>query len=281
MTGDEIMKYKLLAMDMDGTLLNSSKEVSEESRDALRRAAEKGVKLVICTGRIYTSARYYAGLIGTEAPIIASNGAYIREKDRGEIIFEKYLQADKVLKMVEMSEGYGFFPHVFTSDAVFAKKLSYFSAHYKKGNDLLPEELRVRIEIVDDLKPYILQNKDNIIKFVTATDDIENLMRLRKEIEGQLEVSIVSSAQNNIEIMEEGVSKGNAVRSLAEYFGFKREEVICIGDNENDMSMIEYAGLGIAMGNSEESLKNIANYITDTNDNHGVAKAIEKFILNC
>lgn len=281
MTGDEIMKYKLIAMDMDGTLLNSKKEVSEDSKYALKRATERGVKLVICTGRIYTSARYYAGLIGTEAPIIASNGAYIREKDRGKIIFEKYLDADKVIKMVEMSEGYGFFPHVFTSDSIFAKKLSYFSENYKKWNDSLPEDLRVRIEIVDDLKPYILQNKDDIIKFVTATDDIDNLMRLRKDIENSIDVSIMSSAQNNIEIMEKGVSKGNAVKSLAEYFGFDREEVICIGDGENDISMIEYAGLGIAMGNSEEGLKNVANYVADTNDNHGVAKAIEKFVLNC
>lgn len=275
------MKYKMIAMDMDGTLLNNSKEVSEFSRKILKRAAEKGVKLVVCTGRIFTSARVYARLIGTEAPIIASNGAYIREKDRNEIIFQRYLSEDHIKKVVETGIRYGLYPHVFTADTIYTKKLVFFSANYNRWNQTLPEDERVKIEIVDNFDSAIRENKGRILKVVVADDDIERVMSAKEEIKNTMDVSIFSSSSNNFEVMAPEISKGYAVKILSKYYGISREEIICIGDNENDTSMIEYAGLGIAMGNATEELKQIASYITDTNENDGVAKAVEKFVLNC
>jgi len=90
---------------------------------------------------------------------------------------------------------------------------------------------------------------------------------------------VVSSSKNNFEVMCKGTSKGRATKILADFYNFTSEEVICMGDNENDISMIEFAGLGVAMGNGEESVKNIANYITDSNDDDGVAKVIEQFVI--
>lgn len=93
-------------------------------------------------------------------------------------------------------------------------------------------------------------------------------------------IEVVSSYENNFEIMTNGVSKGRGVEILAAYYNIKPEEIICIGDNENDLSMIKFAALGVAMGNAPSSIKEQADYVTDTNDNDGVAKVIEKFILN-
>lgn len=278
--GDSL-KYKMIAMDMDGTLLNNKKEISETTRNILKRASEKGVKLVVCTGRIFTSAKVYAGLIGTKAPIIASNGAYIREKDREEIIFERCLPDEIVKRVIEISEGYGLLPHVFTSNTIYTKKLVYFSANYKRWNDTLPENERVKINLVEDLGIAFEENSGNILKVVVADDNFENVLRAKKEIKENIDASIFSSAHNNFEVMASNISKGYAVERIAKYYGIDRDEIICIGDNENDISMIEYAGLGVAMGNATDELKGIADYITDTNEEDGVAKVIEKFVLNC
>jgi Cof subfamily protein (haloacid dehalogenase superfamily) len=273
------MKYKLIAMDMDGTLLNDKKEVSERSKQALRSAAELGVKLIVCTGRIFTSAKYYANMIGTKAPIVASNGAYIREKDRNEIVYEQALSDDVIYRLVDMIKSYDLYPQLFTIDTIYTEKLIYFSKNYSRWNESLPEAYRIKIEVIENVKSIVEENSGKILKSVVMSDDSCKIAELKREIKEKLDVTAISSMNNNIEVMAPDISKGNAVKILADYYGISSEQVICIGDNENDLSMIEYAGLGVAMGNATEELKLAADYITDTNENDGVAKVIEKFIL--
>jgi Cof subfamily protein (haloacid dehalogenase superfamily) len=275
------MKYKLIAMDMDGTLLNDRKEVSERSQKALKKASELGVKLVVCTGRIFVSARYYARMVGTKAPVIASNGAYIREKDRNEIVYEKALDNEVVHDLVDLIKNYDLCPQLFTIDTIYTEKLVYFSKNYSKWNESLAEEDRIKIEVVEDIKSIIDENSGKILKSVVMGDDADMIKTLKREIKEKLEVTAISSMDNNIEIMAPNISKGNAVKVLADYYGILPEEVICVGDNENDLSMIEYAGLGVAMGNATQELKLAADYITDTNEKDGVAKVIERFIIEC
>lgn len=274
------MKYKMIAMDMDGTLLTDDKRVTENTKTTLKKAADLGIKLVVCTGRIFTSAKVYAKIIGTEAPIIASNGAYIREKDRNEVIYERILDKESVSKIVKMAKRYEFYPHIFNFNTIYTEKLAFSSKNYSKWNESLEEEDKIKIEIVKDIND-IVGNVSNILKVIIMTDEnhISELQELRNKIEKEMDVSVVSSLYNNMEVMAKDVSKGNGVKQLADYYGFTPEEIICIGDNENDLSMIEYAGLGVAMGNASEQLKAAANYITDTNEEEGVAKVIEKFIF--
>lgn len=273
------MKYKMIAMDMDGTLLTTDKQVSKKSMEVLKKAADMGIKLVVCTGRIFTSAWIYADLIGTEAPIIASNGAYIREKDRDEVVYMKTLQKETIYKVVKITKEYGLHPLIFTADTIFAEKVIFTAKMYEKQNESLPEDKKVKITVTKDLEKTIEENHEKILKIVVVSemDEIEKLNELRNEIADTVDVSIVASMSNNFEVMSNGISKGNAVKILGEIYGITPEETICIGDNENDLSMIEYAGCGVAMSNGAEHLKSAADYITDTNDNDGVAKAIEKF----
>ncbi|MDF2673116.1 MAG: family phosphatase [Clostridiales bacterium] len=275
------MKYKMIAMDMDGTLLTTDKQVSQRSKEVLKKATDAGIKLVVCTGRIFTSAWIFADLIGTEAPIIASNGAYIREKDRDEVVYMKALLKEQINKVVKIVKKHGFYPHLFSSDTIFTEKVIFTAKLYDKQNQSLPKDKQVKIVITDDLEKVIEENHEIILKVVIVSemDEIESLSKLRNEISKELDVSIMASAANNIEIMSKGISKGNAVKILGDIYGISSEETICIGDNENDISMIEYAGLGVAMANASDVLKTVANYVTDTNDNDGVAKAIEKFAL--
>ncbi len=276
------MKYKMIAMDMDGTLLTTDKVVSQRNKEALKKAADMGIKLVVCTGRIFTSAWVYADLIGTEAPIIASNGAYIREKDRDEVIYMKILPKEDIYKVVEIAKDYGFYPFLYTSDTIFAEKVIFAAQMYDKQNESLPENRKVKIVITDNLEKTIEENHQIIMKIVIMSEmyEIEKLNKLRNEIANKIDVSIAASAVNNFEIMSKGISKGNAVKILGDIYGISKEETICIGDNENDISMIEYAGIGVAMKNATDGLKAAADYVTDTNDDDGVAKAIEKIAFN-
>lgn len=275
------MKYKLIAMDMDGTLLNSQKQVTEYTKKVLKRASEKGIKLVICTGRIFTSAKSYARIIGTKAPIIASNGAYIREKDRNEVIYEKYIKKETLLDIIKVTREWGFYPHIYTTDTIYSEKLIHSSLNYSKWNETVPEDERINIQIVDSLEDIVEKEGENFLKVVVMAleDEVEKLQELKKYIKENMDVSIFSSYMNNFEIMDKEVSKGNALKRLAEFFDIDREAIVCFGDNENDKTMFEFAGFPIAMGNAEEEIKKIAAYVTDTNDNDGVAKAIEELIL--
>lgn len=278
-------KYKMLVTDMDYTLLNKEKKISERNREAVRKAIEKGVHMVVATGRIYTSARVYAKLLGLSTPIIASNGAIIREaafsssENTERTMFKDTLNMKAVKEMIKLSRKYGLCCHFFTEDTIYSEKLVTVSLRYTEWNKYLGAEDQVKIIIVDDILEALEGDKAEILKAVVVDRDSEKLQGLRNDILSTGIVSASQSMKDNLEVMNKGVTKGNAVKMLARMYGIDRKEIIAIGDNENDMSMIEYAGMGIAMGNAEESLKNVAKCITGDYQEDGVAEAIEKFIL--
>lgn len=281
------MKYKLLCLDMDGTVLNDDKKVSEENLNAIKKAHTLGIKIAICTGRLFANARVYADIFGIEAPIIASNGAYIRDKGSDDVIYKCVLGKEKASKLYSIVEKYGFVLFFNECDSVISsKKFDDDKNIYVKMNKELPEDRRVRLLYTEDMFETISNEGDEILKCICIdenaikTKNYEKLNEARKEVLKAGGFEIASSFRNNFEVMCDGVSKGRAAKVLADFYGISKDEVMCIGDNENDLSMIEYAGMGVAMGNAEESVKKAANYITDTNNNSGVAKAINKFIIN-
>lgn len=271
--------YKLFCTDMDGTLLNNEGKVSEENKMAIKKAQDRGVKIAICTGRLFTSANHFAEIVGVDAPLICANGAYIREKDKNEIIYKSVLGEENCIKVLRVVRKYGLYPHFNTPDKVFTEKIIYSSEIYAKMNNTLPKEMQIKIELADNWEDTFKENADEILKCIIVDNDIEKINKAKNELALEEELEVVSSRENNIEIMCKGVSKGRAVEILAGFYNLKKEEVICIGDNENDISMLEYAGLGVAMANGGKEVLQMADYVTDTNENNGVAKAIEKFIL--
>ena len=139
------MDYKLICIDMDGTLLNDKKIISERNLRAIRLASEKGVRIAVCTGRIFTSADFFSELLGVKSPVIASNGAYIREKDRDEVVYKATLGAEKCKKLLSVFRQYDIYPHYYTSDTVFTEKLIYSSSFYEEVNKTLPKDKQVKI----------------------------------------------------------------------------------------------------------------------------------------
>lgn len=271
-------EYKMVVMDMDNTLLNKEKQVSKRNKEALKKAMEKGVHLVVATGRIYVSARFYAKLLGINTPIIASNGAIIKEERTNNVIYKSVLQDEIAMEMVKLCRKHGLFCHLFSYDTVFTEKIINISSRYMEWNESLEGEDKINIKLVD-LEDAIKEERGKILKAVVVDSDEGKLKAIRNEMFNNYGVSVSQSLRNNLEVMNKGVNKGNAIRILCELYGISKEEVIAIGDNENDISMIEYAGMGIAMENAADYIKEKADYITGHYQEDGVAQAIEKFIL--
>ncbi len=270
------MKYKLIALDMDGTLLNSENEVSVRTREAILKANDKGAHVVLATGRILTSAMKYASKIDLKRPIISSNGAIIIDENE-DIIYKKEIDNYAIEAIAELADRNNLYYHFYTEDSFYSNQYVRDIVEFYNPIGVKDEE-KVQFKLYKDIKD-IIDKKINIYKFIFIDNDREKLYKLRGELKEIDNINISSSWSNNIEIMEKKVSKGNSLKFLCDRLNIPRESVIAVGDNENDISMIDFAGLGVAMENANEKAKTRADIITSTNDKDGVGEIIEKYIL--
>ncbi|WHH60721.1 Cof-type HAD-IIB family hydrolase [Petroclostridium sp. X23] len=273
------MDIKLVAIDLDGTLLNTEKEISQKNIDIIARVMKKGIKVVICSGRIFMGARIYSKIIGTQEPIIACNGATIRSVKTGENIHEELMDVQDCKEVVRILRENNIYFHAYIGDSMVAERLEFSTLRYSKINERFDEEDRVDIKIVDDVWESIQKIGEPVTKFVIMCDDVEYLESVRTLFGDMKTIEIASSDKNNFEIMKNGVSKGKALKILAEHFGYAMDQVMAIGDNENDISMMKAAGFAVAMENGWDEVKSLADFVTLNHDQDGVAYALEKFLL--
>jgi len=276
------MAYKLICVDVDGTLLNTKHKITNRTQAVLSEAHRRGVHIVVTTGRIYTDAAYYADLIGTVSPVIAANGAFIKGKTDNKVIFKDALGEYLSLELLEKFRKHQIKPYFCTPEKFYYGNIM-FKVFYIGTKLLGIRSNKLDMEYIYSWKQWqhvLRKEKDNMIKCEIIYRDGSLITELHNELKHSQQLEIVGSSQHNIEITRKGVSKGNAVTVLASLYRLTRQEIIAFGDSENDLSMIEYAGLGIAMGNAPDSVKQKADYITDSNDNEGVANAVNKFVLH-
>lgn len=273
--------YKLICIDMDGTLLNKHHEVSEENKEALKKATELGVHVAISTGRVFASARIYAKITGIKAPLICSNGSYIREKDKDEIIFKSTLGRESLNKLYDVIKKHNLLAYFDTPDGIVSDTKIPDDDSHRIMNQWVKEEEQIKFYEVDDFKEAFDKYEDDILKLIVIQTKESSTIEESKEDFEKLSdyVDIVYSWHGCAEVMAKETSKGKAVRTLAEKLGVKKEEIICIGDSGNDLAMLKEAGLAVVMGNAPDTIKKYGDYITDTNENSGVAKAINKFVI--
>lgn len=270
--------YKLIVTDMDGTVLGGDHKITEENMRALKEADERGVKVVFATGRFHDSAKEHVTFLEEVMPIVSSNGAIIKHPITNEVLYCNSIDKDISLKIVETLDNLDLSYQIYTDNEILQK---YKTEEEKiKMQDFIKNTFSDKTEIIfkKDLKEDI---KDlNILKFNVVDFERPLLMKeARKEVEKIEGLEVTSSWNDNVEIMNAGSSKGNAVKFLCELLNIDKEEIIAFGDNYNDISMLEYVGMGVAMGNAEEDVKKIASYITDSNIESGVAKAIDDLVL--
>ena len=267
--------YKLAVFDMDGTLLNSSHVVSDENLKALDYLKEKGVRVIIATGRPSELLKKYTRELKIDEFVVNCNGSVIANPFTNDILHENVIDSDTVIELVDMCEKYGYGYLLYTRDAVVSKDNERLRL-FKKLGVLYKVEDRAKIIETEDSEYIKFSFSPNKI-LITEKDPLK-YSKLVDRVNKIESIEHAQSWQGALDISPVGDNKGNAIEKLCKYFGIAKEEVISFGDNLNDISMIKYAGMGVAMGNAEEKLKSIANYITDTNDNDGVAKAIYKFV---
>ena len=289
--------YKLVAIDLDGTLLNSHGEVSENTKKALLKAKKHGTEIVLASGRPISSTESLAIELGVDNYLISGNGAAVYDIKNQKIICDRFLSKEQVFNIAKLCEDNSFFYNVYTEDEVIANSLNYNILFYHKENIKKVEERRTHINIVPNILEYIRQSgKDKFLK-ITICDESQfifnSIIKKIKEIKGidVLEVEYMSRKKIKIgtedvdiqyyytEITNENVNKWSAIEFLIKKLDIKPEEVMAIGDNMNDKEMIQNSGLGVVMGNSNPKIKEMANVIVSDNNSEGVFEAINRFVL--
>ena len=266
--------YKLIAIDMDGTLLNDERQISPENYEAIQKARQNGVKIVLASGRPLVGFKRYLEelhLVSEEDYVVAFNGAIVQSTGGNQIISKTTLGLEDYKELYELSKDLKVNIHALTEDTVISPKDSKYTRLESEIN-LIHKNI-IAVEEVPE---------DTAILKVMFIDDPEIIDEVVDKIPETIsdKYTIVRSEPFFLEFLHKSVNKGTGVAALAEKLNIKQEEVICIGDAGNDMHMVKYAGLGVAMGNAFPELKRAASFITRTNDEHGVAHVINKFILS-
>lgn len=287
--------YKLIAIDLDGTLLNSYGEITKKNKEAIKYALDKDVEVVLASGRDPKTMEKISGELGIKNYLIAGNGASIYDIQEEKNIYENFLEVEKTLEIIKICKENSIFLSVYTTEGIITEGLKYNIKVFNNENSNKPNTKRTNIEIVKDIYNYVDENKPNILKIIICDESkiifnniIEKMKKVR-EVE-VLDVEHMSKKIIRIGTEEHGVeyfytevtnkdaNKWYAIQFLIQKLKIKEEEVICIGDNMNDLKMIENAGLGIVMKNSALEKQKIGDYITEDNNSDGVGMAIYNYI---
>lgn len=262
-------KYKLMAIDIDGTLVNEAKVILPETMEAIYKAREKGVEIVIATGRSYPAAKRYYEQFDFNLPLILYNGSCVRYSKSDEVLLNQVFDvelAKRIFKTINDNKGVCCF---WKNDKLYFNVNNEYAYHYEMITSIKPN-------FIDDLKKIDLRDINKFIWF----DFPEKLEEIKKNILAKIDnINFFTSAKFMLEIVPFGISKGATLKFLAESLGIEKGSVIAVGDDENDISMIDYAGLGVAMSNAKKAVLDVADYVTDSNEKNGVGKIINKFIL--
>jgi len=287
--------YKLIAIDLDGTLLNSYGEISYKNKEAVKYALSKGVEVVLASGRDMQTMKKMSLELGIENFIIAGNGACIYDIKKDSNIYESFIKKEKVLKIIKICKENSIFFNIYTNQGIITESLDYNVKVFNNENNYRPNNKRTNIEIVNNIETYIENNDFKILKIIICDENkiiFNNIIEKLKKVKG-VEVLDVEHMSKKIirtgteehtieyfytEITNEDTNKWSAIQFLAQKLGIKEDEIICIGDNINDLEMVKNAGIGIVMKNSALEKQNIANYVTEDNNSDGVGNAIYKYI---
>lgn len=266
------MSYRLIAVDLDDSLLGSDQKISEANKRALFAARDKGVHVTIATGRMLDSAMPYIKELNIDIPVITYQGAYIMDTQTEEILVRKLIPREYALKILEEGKKQDLHIQAYNESSYFFEEDNEFSRFYHKMTGIQGEE-------VEDLFQLLINEEEPIkMMIIDEPSKIAQLNPYFHELYGDV-LQVLISMPEYLEFTAKEATKGNALALLGDMLGVSRDEIIAIGDSYNDISMIKYAGMGVAMDNAVDDVKSHAQYITKGNDENGVADAIERFIL--
>ena len=274
------MKHiKMIGLDLDGTLLNGRKEVTDHTRKILEQAIAQGIIVLVATGRPLTGILGQVRAIQGMQYALTTNGARIYDLLQDRTILEHPLSGEKAKKVLKIAGKYDTLQEAYFDREVYAQEdqLKRIS-HYHK-NPHMWEYVRATRTAVPSMIEWYEECGRDADKLQLMFADMQELAHARKELEEIPGLVLTGSLGNNIEVNAEGIDKGIGILELGRRLGISREEIMACGDGDNDLEMLKAVGVGVAMGNADAYVKAAADYVTDTNEEEGVAKAVEKFAL--
>lgn len=268
------MNYKMIVLDLDDTLLKNDGTISRKTKKALGRAQNAGVTVVLASGRPTYAIRKFANeldMANNGGFIISYNGARIIDCQIDAEVFGQNLKKDMLYELFDLSKQYGAYIQTYEGDKIITSATNEYT-------DIEQKITGMEIVTVKDFKNYI---ENDVVKAIMLQEP-EKLKRIEEKLRPIIgnRMYMTISKPFFLEFMNADVDKSRSVERLCKHLNIMCREVIAIGDSYNDISMITSAGLGVAMKNAVEGAKKVAKYITDDNENDGVAKVIDKFILN-
>lgn len=269
--------YKLIATDCDRTLIDSEGYMPKENLEILRKLHSMGIHIIIATGRNDILAKDYLDELDINCPVIGCNGSTMCNFYTGENYFIKSISKDSLNAIFDIFDYYNIGSKIFTTDTCYTDDKTLFTGGMNLITTTYTRKVNyhVKYELVENM--HDVAGLENVLKAVVINNDIDFVLKIRDEINKNVKgVTAVQSNWNCIDINVEGVSKGKAMLEYAKIVGVKPEETIAFGDSENDISMLKYAGLGIAVENAQDNVKQAADMITASNNDCGVAKALKE-----
>ncbi|SMC40755.1 Cof-type HAD-IIB family hydrolase [Sporomusa malonica] len=264
------MTIKLVALDLDDTLLDSKLAVSPRACEAIRKAVAQGVTVTIATGRMYCSALPYARQLGLDVPLITYNGALIKSSISGETLLHQPVDKELARQALELCREHGWYIQTYVNDELYVKEIDQYADYYS----------RLSGAPAIALGDAFFTGGERPTKMLTMStqEGIIEIYNTFKAVFGN-KLNLAISKPTFMEITDPAANKGRALAFLADKLRIKQEEIMALGDSGNDLDMVKYAGWGVAMGNASAAVKAAARLETLSNDADGVAEAIEKYVL--
>jgi Cof subfamily protein (haloacid dehalogenase superfamily) len=278
MSSPSTAEIKLLILDIDGTIAGKSNQVTTRVKQAIKAAQDRGVRVGIATGRMYKSALRFHHDIGADLPIMAYQGAWIQDPATGTIHRHQPVPVEIARELIDYFEQDHLFDklsiHVYRDDCLYVRAIN-------EDTELYIGRSGIGVDRVDNLRTVLTDRPTKILAMSEDTDLIQHLLTDLRQRYNPSELHITTSVPIFLETTQSGVNKGTAIDYVAKKFlDITAENVLAIGDNYNDVEMLAYAGIGVAMGNAPADVQSLADWVAPDIEADGVAVAIEKFILS-
>lgn len=265
--------YKLVALDLDDTLLGRDLKISTATRQVIFEVMARGVHVTLATGRMFSSALPFARYLDINAPLITYQGALVKHSQSEELLLHFPIPMEVALDIIGRVSKYGYHINVYLDDYLYVAKDTEAGRRYANL-------CRIPLEVVGDLQHFLVSRGKEPTKVLVISKEelLDELAAELKPVYGD-RLHITKSKPHFLEFSHPSANKGHALKAVAEYFGASRKEVMAVGDSYNDVEMIDWAGFGVVMGNARDEIKKMADYVTLPVEEEGVRHALRKFIL--
>lgn len=268
---------KMIALDLDNTLLLKDLTIPQETIDVLHEASECGTHVVISSGRMRAAAKRYADVIGTTDSIVCCNGAEIYSGD-GELMYDASIPVETVKELVLLCEKKGIYVQLYWGDDIVIERWNEKTEEYPDSHNQRVIEVGSWSDAVSGKPDGIIMQSSPKALLIGEPDTVEDMIADISEAMGG-RLNFIRSSRSYVEVLAPGVSKGEGLKLLADKLGIDSSEVMACGDNMNDMAMVTWAGTGVAVANAVPALKEAADYVASQERSYGVAEAVRKFVL--